>query len=100
MKHLLFIGILLLSMNATASGQCVIYSDDNTGAFGAGFNNDNAPTTFRECKDEALKQCRNHGGQDCEVLLQGSSGGWWAIISGRKSDGRVYFQGCDGYKTK
>lgn len=100
MKHLLLIGILMLVLNASASGQCVIYADDNTGAFGAGFNNDDAPTTFQECKDIAIKGCKNNGGQNCTFLYQSAKAGWWGMISGKKADGRNYFQGGDGYSSK
>jgi hypothetical protein len=62
MRTLFFMLILLGAFSARS--QCVIYADDNSGAFGAGYNNDNMPTTFRECEDLAKKMCRDKGGQE------------------------------------
>lgn len=83
-----------------SNAQCVIYADDNTGAFGAGYNNDNAPTTYKECEDVAIKTCKEKGGANCTLLYKSSKSGWWGIITGQKSDGRNYFQGGDGYGSK
>jgi hypothetical protein len=100
MKHLLLLGSLMLILRYGASAQCVIYADSETGIFGAGYNNDNAPTSFEECRTEAIKGCRNRCGQNCTLLYQGEKKGWWAVISGRRSDGKIYIQGGDGYSSK
>ncbi len=100
MKIRILFFVLILLGATSARSQCVIYADDNTGAFGAGFNNDNTPTTFRECEDVAIKTCREKGGKSCTELYRSSKKGWWGIINGQKSDGRNYFQGGDGYSSK
>lgn len=100
MKQILIIALLCFLCKGQSFGQCVIYACDNTGAFGAGFNNDNAPTTFEECKAEAIRGCKNHGGTDCTFLYQSAKAGWWGLINGKKSDGRNFFQGGDGYSSK
>ncbi len=83
-----------------SNGQCVIYACDKTGAFGAGFNNDNAATTFKECEDYAIRVCKEKGGKTCTELYRSSKKGWWALINGQKADGRNFFQGGDGYPSK
>ncbi len=98
-RTFLFLTICLFSA-IISNGQCVIYACDNTGAFGAGFNNDNAPTTFKECEDYAIKLCKEKGGTSCTELHRSSKKGWWALINGKKSDGRNFFQGGDGYSSK
>ncbi len=100
MKKVIIFLVLILSGSFYSNGQCVIYADDNTGAFGAGFNNDNAPTTYRECEDVAKKLCREKGGTNCTELYRSAKKGWWGIINGQKSDGRNFFQGGDGYSSK
>ena len=100
MKQLIFLALICFFCNTQSHGQCVIYACDNTGAFGAGFNDDNKPTTYEECKVVAVKGCKDHGGTDCTLLYQSSKKGWWGIINGKKSDGRNYFQGGDGYASK
>lgn len=100
MKHLLLLGFFMLVLPSAGSAQCVIYSDNRTGAFGAGYNNDNTPTSFNECRDVAIKECRNKGGQNCTLLYQSEKKGWWAVINGRRSDGKIYIQGADGYASK
>ena len=100
MKQLVFIALLCLVRPAVSQGQCVIYACDNTGAFGAGFNNDNAPTTFDECKMVAIRECKSKGGTNCTLLYQSAKAGWWAIINGKKKDGRNFFQGSDGNSSK
>ncbi len=94
------LSFLLIAFSAPSSAQCVIYADDNTGAFGAGYNNDNAATTYRECEDVAKKMCREKGGTSCTELYRSSKKGWWGIINGQKSDGRNFFQGGDGYSSQ
>jgi hypothetical protein len=100
MKIKILFFMLILSGAISARCQCVIYADDKTGAFGAGYNNDNMPTTFRECEDVAKNMCREKGGNSCTELYRSSKKGWWGIINGQKSDGRNYFQGGDGYSSK
>ena len=100
MKKLLFILILWGISPVVTHAQCAIYADDNTGAFGAGFNNDNLPTTMQECIDVAIKKCKQEGGTNCTVLFKGTKSGWYGLISGFKADGRRYFQGTDGCKSK
>ena len=100
MKMRILFFMLILSGAFSARCQCVIYADDNTGAFGAGYNNDNMPTTYRECEDVAKRECREKGGSNCTELYGSSKKGWWGMINGKKSDGRNYFQGGDGYSSK
>lgn len=100
MKRILFTGIISLFFCSFSFGQCAIYACDNTGAFGAGFNNDNTPTTMQECKDMAYKLCKEKGGTDCTLLHETTKAGWCAIINGQKSDGRNFFQGIDGESSQ
>ena|GEM_PF-6884478 len=100
MKAIFFVLILCLTGGFLSYGQCVIYACDNTGAFGAGFNNDNAPTTWKECEDYAIRMCKEKGGTKCTELYRSTKAGWWGVISGQKADGRNYFQGGNGYATK
>ena len=100
MKQLLIIALLSFGGYSESHAQCVIYACDNTGAFGAGFNNDNAPTTYAECETVAKKLCKEKGGTSCTELYRSSKAGWWGMINGKKKDGRNYFQGGDGYASK
>lgn len=100
MKQLLFALLLIVACPVITMAQCSIYADDQTGAFGAGFNNDNKPTTMQECVDLAKKMCKDKGGKNCTLLDQSVKTGWYALISGTKADGRIYFQGGSGYSTK
>ena len=100
MKQLILIAIGCLLGASASYGQCVIYADDNTGAFGAGYNNDNKPTTYKECTDLAIKECKSKGGNNCTFFYKSAKTGWWGVISGKKQDGRNYFQGGDGYSSQ
>ncbi len=100
MKKLIFLAIICLFSKTQSFGQCVIYACDQTGAFGSGFNNDNNPTTYAQCKEVAIKGCREHGGTSCTFLYQSAKPGWWGMINGKKADGRNFFQGGDGYSSK
>ncbi len=100
MKNVLFLILLSLVFKQYAVAQCVIYACDQTGAFGAGFNNDNQPTSMQECTDFAVRECKAKGGKDCTFLYKSTKAGWWAFVNGTKSDGRNYFQGGDGYATQ
>ncbi len=100
MKKILLLALLCFIGMARSKGQCVIYACDNTGAFGAGYNDDNKPTTYQECTDVAQKLCKEKGGTDCTLLYKSAKSGWWGIINGKKSDGRNFFQGGDGYDSK
>ena len=98
-KVFTFLALCLLS-GFFSHGQCVIYACDNTGAFGAGFNNDGKPTSMQECEDYALKLCKQEGGTNCTFLYKSTKAGWWAMIKGKKADGRNFFQGSDGNSSK
>ena len=100
MKTILAILILWIISPVVSNAQVVIYADDQTGAWGAGYNNDNKPTTMKECTDLAIKMCKSKGGKDCTLLHKSTKQGWCAMVSGKKKDGRNYFQGVDGCKTK
>jgi hypothetical protein len=100
MKRILFSLLLCTAGFLFSKGQCVVYACDNTGAFGAGFNNDNTPTTYQECTDFAIKLCKEKGGTACAFLYKSAKAGWWGVINGKKTDGRNYFQGGDGYASK
>jgi len=100
MKTILLIFVLCVSFSAFSYGQCVIYVDEETGAFGAGFNNDGTPTSIQDCKDMAIKLCKENGGSNCKLLYQSNKQGWWAFITGLNQSGELYFQGIDGAETK
>ena len=100
MKNVMIILLFLVISRFYAHGQCVIYVDRNTGAIGAGFNNDNVPTTFKECQDFALKNCKERGGTNCTEVFRSAKQGWWAIIIGWTSDGRALIKGNNGYSSK
>ena len=100
MKNVIMILLLLVTSQFCAHGQCVIYGDRNNGAIGVGFNNDNAPTTFKECADYALKNCKERGGITCTEIVRDRKKGWWSLIIGQKSDGRNYYELGNGYASK
>jgi len=100
MKRILFSLLCCIAASLFSKGQSVIYACDNTGAFGAGFNNDNAPTTYHECTDMAVKLCKQNGGTNCTLLYKTAKAGWTGFITGKKADGRNYFQGGSGYASK
>ena len=100
MSKIFFIILLSFAAAINSHGQCVIYACDNTGAFGAGYNDDNKPTTYDECKSVAIRECEGKGGTNCTLLYQSAKAGWWGLINGKKSGGRNFFQGGDGYSSK
>lgn len=99
-KKLFLVLFFFASVSMLTKAQCVIYSCDETGAFGAGFNNDNAPTSYQECEDYAIKLCHENGGTDCAFLYKSTKSGWWGFINGHKSDGRIFFVGVDGHSSQ
>lgn len=100
MNRLLLVFVLVAG-SLGSYGQCVIYASDQTGAFGAGYNNDNQPTTWQECTDYAIKKCKESGAKDCTFLYKSSKTGWFGLITGEQaSTGRIFFQGGDGYGSK
>ena len=100
MKTILLIFVICLSFNTVSLGQCVIYTDDETGAFGAGFNNDGSPTSMQECEDMAIKLCKEKGGTNCTFLYKSDAAGWWAFINGSDKTGQPFFQGVYGMASK
>ena len=100
MKKIIILLALCMLSGFLSHGQCVIYACDNTGAFGAGYNDDGKPTSMQECVDVALKLCKEKGGTNCTVLYKDNKAGWCAIVNGQKADGRNFFQGGDGYSSK
>ncbi len=100
MKQLFFLFLLFALSPFYSRAQCSIYVSDATGAFGAGYNNDNAPTTIQECRDVAIKACREKGGTNCVVMKESYQSGWWGFANGQKADGRNYFQGIGGASSK
>ena len=100
MKTILLIFVICMSFHAVSFGQCVIYVDNETGGFGAGYNNDNTPTSLQECADLAIKLCKEKGGTNCTLFYNNNKLGWLAFIAGSKATGEHYFQGIDGMSSK
>ncbi len=100
MKKLLILIFFCASVSKFLNAQCVVYTCDKTGAFGAGFNNDNEPTSYQDCEDYAYKLCRDEGGTACTFMYKSTKSGWWGFISGHKSNGNLFFQGGDGYSSQ
>ncbi len=100
MKKLFFFSVIFLLMTNLSRAQCVIYACDNTGSWGAGYNNDNAPTSEKECTDVAVKLCKEKGGTACTFLYKSNKAGWWGFINGKKANAANFFQGGDGYQSK
>lgn len=100
MKKLLLFAVVYLFSAALTQGQGVLYACDKTGAWGAGYNNDNAPTTEQECVNVAISGCKNHGGTNCTLLYKSNKAGWWGFVSGKTASGLIFFQGIDGCASK
>lgn len=83
-----------------SQAQCMIFGDYKTGAFGIGFNNDNARTSYQDCEDYAMKICRQNGSSDPTFLYKGNKKGWCAFVSGNSSDGKTMFKWGDGFSSK
>lgn len=79
-----------------ASAQCAIYYEEETGIWGAQWDNGKPPfATMDQVKDAAKKKCEEFGGKSCKLLYSGWQTGWWVVIRGR-----AHYNNKDGYLVK
>jgi hypothetical protein len=97
MKKLFFIFFLVACFAfSDAQAQCAVYFEEETGAWGAQWDNGKPPyATMDQVKEAAKKKCEEVGGKNCQLLYSGYQTGWWVVIRGR-----VYQNNKDGHMCK
>jgi hypothetical protein len=100
MRYSLFF-ILLLAAPFCGRSQCVVYTSKTGNGFGAGYNSDGGPTSYKECEEYAQRKCREAGSGACEELYRSNKAGWFGMAIGQHvSTGKWLFQGGDGFSSK
>lgn len=78
------------------SAQCAIYYEEETGIWGAQWDNGKPPyATMDRVKEAAKNKCEDLGGTNCLLLYSGYETGWWVVIRGK-----AHVNGKDGYLFK
>jgi len=99
MKKILLVVLTAICSPKYSHGQYVIYICEKTGVFGAGFNNDNMPTTYKECADFAKRKCEEAGGTECRQVAKSRKQGWCALITATQGD-ILMVQSVEGHDSK
>lgn len=75
--------LTILLTGVKASGQSAIYVCEKTGKWGAIGDDGNEPrASIKEVKEEALKRCKDNGGEDCRLFYTNDSKGSYSFIRG------------------
>ncbi len=99
MKRVLLAALIGIFLPLCSHGQYVVYICEKTGAFGAGFNNDNMPTTYKECAEFAKRKCEEAGGTECRQLAKSTKQGWCALVTATQGD-VLMVQSVEGHASK
>lgn len=84
-----------------ASGQSAIYLCEKTGKWGAIGDDGNEPrASIKEVKEEALKRCKDKGGEDCRLFYTNDSKGWYSFIVGDNKGKFVFAVGVSQQSEK
>ena len=98
MKQLLLIGAFM-AFAISCDAQCVMYTCNNTGAMGAGYNDKSETISMEELGVIARKSCERNGGTNCQLAYSSHESGWWAFISGMSQRGKMVITVVRGKRT-
>ncbi len=89
MKKLLFTLLLIVCLAlSNAQAQCAVYFEEETGIWGAQWDNGKPPyATIDEVKAAAKKSCEGSGGKNCQLFYAGFETGWWVVVLGKARKG-------------
>lgn len=74
---------LVVTKSGIVNGQSAVYICEKTGQWGVASDDGNAPRlTFEQTKKEAIKSCKEKGGEDCKLYFSSESKGWYTFLTG------------------
>lgn len=93
MKRTLFFSLITLPFfifnSRTVKAQSAVYYCPQMGAVGYSFSDDETGRDLEQIKQNALKDCMDHGGKSCTLLYETPKVGWGGFVRGKDMAGNL-----------